>query len=196
MKSQLRLILFFTMVSSLSWPAIRLSAGPPTAQDGPEVSWTTPSRNSSGSMPLGNGDISVNAWTEQDGDLLLDIGKTDSWDENCRLLKLGRLRLHFTHTPLAAGKPFRQVLRTGIGAIEIAAGQYGGELRVRLGVDANRPVSRFKLHAPQQTVVECVYRGGKVESLRVTPETRRKDVEVINAASTPQLDREIMRGNR
>jgi hypothetical protein len=36
----------------------------------------------------------------------------------------------------------------------------------------------FKLHAPQQTVVEGVYRDGKVQSLRVTPESRRADVQM------------------
>ena len=36
----------------------------------------------------------------------------------------------------------------------------------------------FKLHAPHRTVVECVYRGGKLEGLQVTPEARRKDVQL------------------
>ena len=36
----------------------------------------------------------------------------------------------------------------------------------------------FKLHAPQKTIVEGVYRGGKVQSLRVTPESRRTDVKM------------------
>ncbi len=35
----------------------------------------------------------------------------------------------------------------------------------------------FKLHAPQQTIVEGVYRDGKIVSLNVTPESRRADVE-------------------
>jgi hypothetical protein len=34
----------------------------------------------------------------------------------------------------------------------------------------------FKLHAPGNTVVECVYRSGKVEKLTVTPATRAKDI--------------------
>jgi hypothetical protein len=34
----------------------------------------------------------------------------------------------------------------------------------------------FKLRAPGKTVVEAVYRGGKIESLKVTPESPRKDV--------------------
>ena len=41
----------------------------------------------------------------------------------------------------------------------------------------------FKLHAPRQTVVECVYRGGKVEKLIVTPESRRADVVIGNGDS-------------
>jgi hypothetical protein len=36
----------------------------------------------------------------------------------------------------------------------------------------------FKLHAPQQTTVECELRDGKVVKLIVTPESRRKDVAV------------------
>jgi hypothetical protein len=38
----------------------------------------------------------------------------------------------------------------------------------------------FKLHAPQQTVVEAKVKEGKIVSLKVTPESRRRDV-VVNA---------------
>jgi hypothetical protein len=34
----------------------------------------------------------------------------------------------------------------------------------------------FKLHAPGKTVVECEYRDGKIQKLKVSPESRRKDV--------------------
>ena len=34
----------------------------------------------------------------------------------------------------------------------------------------------FKLHAPGSTVVECTYRNGKVEKLKVTPASRTKDI--------------------
>jgi hypothetical protein len=34
----------------------------------------------------------------------------------------------------------------------------------------------FKLHAPYNTTVECIYRAGKIEKLVVTPESRRKDI--------------------
>jgi hypothetical protein len=37
----------------------------------------------------------------------------------------------------------------------------------------------FKLHAPHQTVVEGAYRDGKLNLVKVTPESRRGDVEVL-----------------
>ncbi|OON67521.1 DUF5703 domain-containing protein [Hymenobacter sp. CRA2] len=36
----------------------------------------------------------------------------------------------------------------------------------------------FKLHAPYQTTVECTVKDGKITELKVTPESRRADVEV------------------
>ena len=36
----------------------------------------------------------------------------------------------------------------------------------------------FKLHAPQQSVVEGKVRGGKVVTLQITPPSRRRDIVV------------------
>jgi len=104
------------------------------------VVWGKPGGGSTDSMPLGNGDLGVNAWTEENGDLLFYIGKTDSWDTHCRLLKLGRLRLHLSGNPFAAGKPFRQELFLKTGEIVIEAGNSEEQLTVRMWVDANRPL--------------------------------------------------------
>jgi len=87
-------------------------------------------------------------------DLLLYVGKTDSWDENSRLLKLGRLRLRFSGNPFAAGRPFRQTLRLDRGEIEIAAGEGGRELRLRLWADANHPVVRIEAESDQDFELE------------------------------------------
>ena len=38
---------------------------------------------------------------------------------------------------------------------------------------------KFKLHAPNQTTVECELRGGKVVALKVLPEARAKDVKIL-----------------
>ena len=38
----------------------------------------------------------------------------------------------------------------------------------------------FKLHAPNNTSVECSFENGKITSLRIIPESRSKDVQVLS----------------
>jgi hypothetical protein len=37
----------------------------------------------------------------------------------------------------------------------------------------------FKLHAPYNTVIEGTIRNGKIEQLKVTPASRKKDVTIM-----------------
>src|SRR4051812_4193396 len=86
------------------------------------VVWDSPSKDASGSMPIGNGDLGANVWVEENGDLLLLLSKADAWDENASLLKLGRVRISCT-PPLQVGEgQFRQTLHLDTATISIAAG--------------------------------------------------------------------------
>ncbi len=130
----------FTILAAFSAQAISAApSGPLTAQRY-NVVWDSPSTNSSGSMPLGNGDIGLNVWAEPDGDLLFYISKTDAWNEDDILLKLGRIRVKITPNPFAKGAPFRQELRLPEGQIVLTAGPESQSVTLRLWVDALRPV--------------------------------------------------------
>ena len=45
------------------------------------VVWNELGTSSADSMPLGNGDVGLNVWTEQNGDLVFYIGKNDAWGD-------------------------------------------------------------------------------------------------------------------
>lgn len=100
------------------------------------VAWTTPSKDASGSMPIGNGEVGLNVWVEEDGDLLFYISRTDAWSECNRLLKLGRIRIGLSPNPFAKGQPFRQELQLRDGQIVITA----GDVTLRVFVDIDAPV--------------------------------------------------------
>ncbi len=119
---------------------LALMAGVTRAADPYRLVWDTPSKDSSGSMPLGNGDIGINLWVEKGGDLFFYISKTDAWDENARLVKLGRVRVRIAPNPFAADQPFQQVLDLKTGRIVIRAGQGDSAVSLAVWVDANRPV--------------------------------------------------------
>ena len=137
------------------------------------VIWDSPSIDSSGSMPIGNGDVGLNVWVEPDGDLLFYIGKTDAWTSRGDLFKVGRVRVKLSPNPFAKGLPFRQELDLRRGEIAIRAGKQGAAVRLRVWVDANHPVihveaegeKKFAMHAAvelwgknrfHQTSKDCV----------------------------------------
>ena len=89
------------------------------------VVWDSPSADSNGTMPLGNGEIALNAWVEPTGSLRFFIARTDAWDEYGRLLKVGGIRLTLDPNPFAAAPGFRQELDLKTGSILIRAEQAG-----------------------------------------------------------------------
>lgn len=110
------------------------------------VIWDSPSKDANGSMPLGNGDISANAWIEPNGDLCFYIGKTDSWDDNGRLLKVGKVRVKLDPAPTTT--KFRQELSLADGTLKVS---YGDSTTLHLWVDANHPVIHCSIAVPKKT---------------------------------------------
>ena len=103
------------------------------------VVWKSLGRSSLDSIPVGNGDIGLNVWTEQNGDVVFYLSKTDAWSENGQLLKLGKVRVSLTPNPFAASTSFVQKLVFKDGMLLIEAGQ---DAEIRIWVDANNPVVR------------------------------------------------------
>ena len=127
------------------------------------VVWDSPSANHSGSMPLGNGDISVNAWVEPSGDLVFYIGKTDSWDDNARLAKIGKVRVKCDPPLVATNAPFRQVLDLATGSLRVRAAH-----GLTLWVDANRPVIVVGIDADREVTATATFEPWRTNRHEVT----------------------------
>ena len=123
-------------------------SNPTNPLDACNVVWDSPSKDSGGSMPLGNGDIGLNAWVEENGDLVFFISKTDSWTDSGRLVKLGQVRVKFD-PPLAVKESFRQELKLRDGSLLIDSEIQDSPFKIRLWVDANRPVIHIEGESKQ-----------------------------------------------
>jgi len=119
------------------------------------VVWTTPSDDSFGSMPLGNGDVGLNVWVEKNGDLLLYISKVDAFDAGHLLPKLGRIRIK-TEAGLSVEK-FKQTLSLIDASILVEV----NDANFRIWVDANQPVIRVEGKSKTPRIVHI-----SMESLR------------------------------
>jgi len=110
------------------------------ADDSGLVVWDSPSADYNGSMPLGNGEVAVNAWVEPSGDLRFFISRTDAWDEYGRLLKVGGVRIRIGDGNVARTRNFRQTLTVQDATVRASYGEGESRVDLRLWVDASRPV--------------------------------------------------------
>lgn len=155
----LRVAVYFSFVV-MFWPVYAVSQTLPseilTQLNAYNVSWNTASTTgSNASMPLGNGDITANVWVENNGDLMMYIGKSDTWSEGTRLLKVGRVRIHLDPNPFVAGKPFNQTLNLYGGEINISAGAEGSKINVKTWIDANNPLIHVEATGDQNFTMKC-----------------------------------------
>ena len=130
-----------------------------------DVTWDSLGTNENSSMPLGNGDLALNVWTEQTGDIVLLMAKADAWSENGQLLKLGRVRIQLTPNPFAAAAHFEQKLKLETGEIQIRSGKSVG----RIWVDANHPVARVEIEAGQPLQLEAKAEVWRTRTYHLSP---------------------------
>ena len=118
----------------------------------PDYVWTSPSQNSSESMPCGGGDIGMNIWVEN-GDVLFYVARSGAFDENNTLLKQGRFRIRLSPNPFLNAKDFRQTLKINDGNLEISA----NGTQILFWVDVFKPVIHVEIQSKKAVSSEIRY---------------------------------------
>ena len=126
-----------------------------------DYEWTSWSRNSSESMPCGGGDVGMNVWVEE-GDVLLYLSRSGSFDENNTLLKQGRIRLRLS--PSLSETAFRQTLCMADGYVQVT----DGVSTVQLWADVGKPVVHIEVSSRKPVEVEAVYENWRTRPIPLT----------------------------
>jgi alpha-L-fucosidase 2 len=138
------------------------------------VVWDTPSEDMHGSMPIGNGDLAANFWVEPSGDLVFYLSKSDSWDGDQELLKLGRVRIRLDKPFVRDGRPFRQELDLARGCIVLESGAGDDKTTVDFWIDANRPVVNVQIKGAEAFTAQVALEHWPKETW-ATPQTLKVD---------------------
>jgi hypothetical protein len=121
-------------------------------------------------MPLGNGEVGMNVWVEENGDLLFYLSRTDAMSEWNRLMTLGRVRVTLSPNPFEKGNPFVQTLILNDGVIEIKAGKDGQQAIFRLFFDTSYDVAYMSFESAVQRTITVM-----AESWRKQPHIIKKE---------------------
>src|SRR5436190_1606586 len=119
------------------------------------IIWTTQSKNSSESMPCGGGDIGMNVWVEN-GELLIYVARSGSFNEDNALMKAGRLRVKLFPNPFD-GNIFRQELHLQEGFVTVEGENKGVKVTIRIWADVFSPVVHVDVNASKKINVEAAY---------------------------------------
>jgi hypothetical protein len=125
------------------------------------VVWNSQSKNSSESMPCGAGDIGLNVWVEN-GDLLIYLAKSGTFDENNTLLKLGRIRVKLSSNPFE-DKTFKQELVLNDGCINITGANGKQSTRINIWVDVFNPVVHINIKSDQPEITKVSYENWRYQ---------------------------------
>ena len=115
------------------------------------VVWNSPSKDCTGVMPVGNGDLAAGVYAIENGDLYLLLAKNDTLSYEGSNYKTGRLRVSLQPNPFASGKPFRQTLDLPTGSIRIEA----DGVKLRIWADANRSLYHVEIESPGELAVSA-----------------------------------------
>jgi len=127
------------------------------------IVWTSPSLNSSESMPCGGGDVGLNVWVEN-GDILIYFSRSGSFDENNTLLKGGRLRIRLNPSPFN-NSSFSQQLDLQQGNILIKAGL---KFQANIWVDVYRPAVHIDLKSKTPINTTATYESWRIKDHETT----------------------------
>jgi len=164
--------------------AATLLAGTAAAADMGQynVVWNSPSKDPSGVMPIGNGDIGAGVYALENGDLYLLLAKNDAYTYMGDLFKTGRVKITMSPNPFEAGKPFQQVLDVNTGSIQIKA----DGVEIKVWVDANHPRMHVQIQSPRDLVVSAQPDLWKRFDHCRYNETRSYSKGVVNAGEPTQ----------
>jgi Domain of unknown function (DUF5703) len=125
------------------------------------IVWNEQSKDASESMPCGGGDIGMNVWVEN-GELLVYVAKSGSFNEENAMLKAGRIRVKLNPNPLA-GKIFKQELHVHEGYVTVEGEVSGVKANIKIWVDVFKPVAHIEIDASQKINVEAAYESWRYQ---------------------------------
>lgn len=110
------------------------------------VIWKTPSKDASGVMPIGNGDMAAGVYAIENGNLYLLLSKNDAYNYCGDLFKTGRVKISLNPNPFKEHTDFVQELDLNTGSIKIKSGDVG----ISIWIDANNPVCHVMVDSKEE----------------------------------------------
>jgi len=154
------------------------------------VSWTSQSENSAGSMPLVGGNVGCNVWVEGN-ELMYYFSSPGNRDENGSLMKFGRIRISF-EPDIFEDAEFEQLLNLPDGSITISTRSDDiGETIIKLWVEIQNPVIHTDIESNSRLTVNTSYENWRTDLLLLPYAFGGHKQRGISYSNYPAYDGEV-----
>lgn len=116
-------------------------------------------------MPCGGGSIGLNVWVENN-ELLFYISKSDAFEENNTLNKLGRVRISVSPNPFENSE-FKQELKLNDGYISISSVKGSEKTEFTVWVDVFRPLVHVDMESSVARTLTATYESWRFETFKL-----------------------------
>lgn len=147
---------------------VHAAGQPPAELSAYDVTWATAGPDASASMPIGNGELGMNLWTQPNGDLSFYLSRTDSWSEASRLMKLARVHVAFEPPIVQEGRSFSQQLDLARGVIRVSSTAAGDSCDIEVFVHPDEPVAFITGTSDTPRYVKVTLDPWRTERTRLT----------------------------
>jgi len=150
-------------------------ANPPTIDQGPDpisaanITWTKPSSGEE-AMPIGNGSLLANVWTEKGGNVLVSLARYSKLDSSAK--KIGTLRFQFNPNLKTSSESFRQMLRFKYGEVVVKNIRQEEKPSYSFFVDAKRDILHLQFRSKSSVPLKVLFDGNEGKT-SVLQETKR-----------------------
>ena len=137
-------------------------------------------------MPTGNGQIGLNIWVEQSGDIVFYISKPDAYEDNGRLVKLGRVRVKLEPNPFVNRETFEQTLELRRSEVVVKGDSH---VTLKVWVDANEHVIHIEYDGDNDRIMQVHFETWR-EVAGTVSNTSISDLynSNLDALATPDAD--------
>jgi hypothetical protein len=129
------------------------------------IVWTSQSKNASESIPCGGGDIGMNVWVEN-GELLIYVARSGSFNEDNALMKSGRLRIKCSPNPFE-GQSFKQELHLQEGYTTVEAVNNGVKVSMKIWAEVFKPIAHVDIVSNKNISVEASYESWRYQDRNI-----------------------------
>ena len=144
-------------------------ANPPTVSQGPDpisaanLIWVNPPDREEEAMPIGNGSLLANVWTEKGGDVCVSLARYSRSDDSAK--KIGTLRFQFDPGLNTSRDSFRQMLRFKYGEVVVKNMRQKENPSYSFFVDAKRDILHLQFRTKSPVPLRVLWNAYQGKSI-------------------------------